>query len=82
MWEHYIKFINPLALQREGTKRDVFSFSNSCLLECEANLGLCACASLAGDVACLLLFVIYLFMKMRRCMNEMNGETQEPNDCK
>ena len=29
-----------------------------------------------GDVAGLLLFVLYLFTKMHRCMNEMNGKTQ------
>ena len=27
-----ILHFNPLALQREGTKRDVFSFSNECML--------------------------------------------------
>ena len=54
----------PLALQREGTKRDVF-------------LGSRACASLAETLSSLLLFVIYLFTKMHRCLNEMKGETQE-----
>ena len=72
---------NPLAFScSEGTKRDALSI-------CELLRGRPPLVRICLDVACTRtelrrIYTCNLFTKMHRCMNEMNGETQELNDCK